>query len=158
MRNSIHIMHQNILKNLSQFKHSREHTNISQPKILIIEDEHDEREIMKDSLNEIGYRCSSACDGFDGIAQAKALLFDLCIVDIRMQGMNGMQVIDQLKALYPQIPVIAISGYLSDDHIKQGYDKGFVCLQKPFSMEILSDTIVTILGTYPQNTRKELNT
>lgn len=83
------------------------------PKILIIEDEAAIRRVLKKILTEENesYQVYEAEDGQAGIEVFKSDDFDLILCDIKMPKMDGMEVLEAIKKLKPEIPVVMISGH-----------------------------------------------
>lgn len=67
-------------------------------KILIVEDEADQREVLKDLLESVGYEVSTAVDGIDSIAKASADKYDLILLDIIMPNKDGVEVLQAIKS------------------------------------------------------------
>ena len=105
-------------------------------RILVIEDQEDNRAILRDLLAAAGYSTSEAFNGADGVAKAEAEHPDLILMDIQMPVMDGYEATRRIKAnaAIAAIPVIAVTSYaLSGDAAKArdaGCD-GYVT--KPFS-------------------------
>lgn len=70
----------------------------TQKLILIVDDDKDLREILSTKLSNAGFRVDQAPDGSSGIQKAKELKPDLILLDVRMPGMSGVEVLAQLKA------------------------------------------------------------
>jgi CheY-like chemotaxis protein len=85
------------------------------PSVLIIDDDKLVREAAQILLRARGYDVTVAQDGKSGIAAIKAQRFDVAIVDLFMPGMDGLTVIQGIRAANPTIPMIAASGFLLDD-------------------------------------------
>lgn len=83
------------------------------PKILIIEDEAAIRRVLKKILTEENesYQVYEAEDGQAGIEVFKSDDFDLILCDIKMPKMDGMEVLEAIKKIKPEIPVVMISGH-----------------------------------------------
>jgi len=79
--------------------------------ILIIDDEKDIRTTLAGILEDEGYQVLSAENGADGIECARQELPDLILLDIWMPGMDGLETLEKLKILVPQVTVIMISGH-----------------------------------------------
>jgi CheY-like chemotaxis protein len=72
-------------------------------------------------LNEEGYDVSTAADGFNALSQLRETLPDIIISDLNMPRMSGFELLTVVRARFPQIPVIAMSGaYDSIDHFPDG--------------------------------------
>ena len=79
-------------------------------RILIIDDEPLIRRAMADYLAECGYKTSTAADGAEGLARARAEQFDIVLVDLRMPRVDGLEVITTLHAEQPELPLVVCSG------------------------------------------------
>ena len=112
--------------------------------ILVIEDQEDNRAILRDLLSSAGFSISEAFNGADGVAKAEAEHPDLILMDIQMPVMDGYEATRRIKAnaAIAAIPVIAVTSYaLSGDAAKArdaGCD-GYVT--KPFSPRQLLEVI-----------------
>jgi two-component system, cell cycle response regulator DivK len=118
-------------------------------RILIVEDQEDNRAILRDLLTASGYAFIEAGNGAEGVAKAKAERPDLIIMDMQMPIMDGFESTRQIKAdpLLAAIPIIAVTSYaLSGDEARvraAGCD-GYVA--KPFSPRSLLAAIRGFLG------------
>jgi DNA-binding NtrC family response regulator len=83
------------------------------PKILIIEDEAAIRRVLKKILSEENenYQVFEAEDGLEGIEKIKNEDFDLVLCDIKMPKMDGVEVLEAIKKIKPEIPIVMISGH-----------------------------------------------
>lgn len=95
--------------------------------ILLIDDEKSIRNVLRDILLHEGYQVEEAADGEKGIQQLKEKTFDLVLCDIKMPKMDGLEVLQQIMQLNPDLPVIMISGHgtieTAVDAVKKGaYD------------------------------------
>jgi len=79
--------------------------------ILVIDDEPNILKVIKDILTDEGYRVRTAHSGEVALAEVKRTPPDLVILDIWLPGMDGLQVLDLLKGMLPETPVIMISGH-----------------------------------------------
>jgi two-component system, cell cycle response regulator DivK len=82
-------------------------------RILVIEDQEDNRQILRDLLTNAHFEVIEAVDGEAGLAAAAAHRPDLVLMDIQLPGMDGYEVTRRLKAdaLLQAIPVIAVTSY-----------------------------------------------
>jgi two-component system, cell cycle response regulator DivK len=109
-------------------------------RILVIEDQEDNRRILRDLLTSAGYEPIEAVTGEDGVALAETHRPDLILMDIQLPGLDGYEATRRIKAnpALRQIPIIAVTSYaLSGDEVKAkaaGCD-GYVT--KPFSPRAL---------------------
>ncbi len=85
--------------------------NISQPSILIVDDERELRNLFNKALTEEGYNVLVAENGEKAIDAVKKDEPDLVLLDIRMPGMGGMDVLRRLKAIRRNLVVVILTGY-----------------------------------------------
>ena len=117
-------------------------------KILIIEDEILIQESIVDYLQIEGYECISANDGIQGIKKAKDDLPDLIVCDIKMPGLNGHQVLQDLRddPKTSTIPFIFLSGMVDKGDLRRGMILGADdYITKPFQPEDLLNSVKTRL-------------
>ena len=113
-------------------------------RILIIEDNVDANETLNFCLSFEGHKVASAFDGPTGLAMAKKGNFDVVMCDIGLPGMDGYEVLRQLKPsdVQPVPYCIAMTGYDSLDHRDHAKNAGFDSyLVKPVSIETLQDIV-----------------
>ena len=84
-------------------------------KILIVDDEAGIRRILRDILELEKYNITEAANGVEALVKVKKEKFDLIILDIKMPQMDGMDVLDRIQVLTPEVPVIMISGHADID-------------------------------------------
>src|SRR6185436_3106318 len=108
--------------------------------ILIVDDEADIRELVSGILQDEGYITRSARDSDDALAHVASRRPSLVYLDIWLQGsrLDGLQLLDALKAQHPELPIVMISGHGNIETavaaIKQGaYD----FIEKPFKADRL---------------------
>ncbi|MGB3212698.1 MAG: response regulator [Desulforhopalus sp.] len=80
-------------------------------KILLVDDEESIQIVYREEFEDEGYQVISALDGASGLKKFKEEEPDLVILDIRMPGMNGVEVLRQMKMLKATVPVILSSAY-----------------------------------------------
>jgi CheY-like chemotaxis protein len=80
-------------------------------KILLVDDEENIHLLYREELEEEGYKVYSALSGTDALQKLKSVSPDLVVLDIYMPGMNGIQVLREIKELKPNMPVILFSAY-----------------------------------------------
>ena len=104
--------------------------------ILIIEDQEDNRRIMRDLLTSAGYKVIEAVTGEAGVMSAETHCPDLILMDIQLPDFDGYEATRRIKAnpALSGIPVIAVTSYaLSGDDVK-AYEAGCdAYVSKPFS-------------------------
>src|SRR5205823_5815515 len=84
---------------------------MAKPRILVIDDEAAIRDSLRMTLEYEGYDYIAAATGQEGLALAEREAPDLVVLDIKMPGMDGIEVLDRLRAINETLPVIVISGH-----------------------------------------------
>ncbi|MEI6207539.1 MAG: sigma-54 dependent transcriptional regulator [Desulfuromonadales bacterium] len=104
--------------------------------ILVIDDEKDIRTSLTGILEDEGYHVITAASGVEGIESAQEELPDLILLDIWMPGMDGLETLEKLKCLFPQITIIMISGHGTIETAVRATKLGaFDFIEKPLSLE-----------------------
>ena len=109
-------------------------------RILVIEDQEDNRQIVRDLVTASGYELIEATTGEEGLAMAARERPDLILMDIQLPGIDGYEVTRRIKA-NPQlhkIPIIAVTSYALSGDDKKAFAAG--CdgyVTKPFSPRLL---------------------
>jgi PAS domain S-box-containing protein len=117
-------------------------------RILVIEDDVDVRSFLVDCLKMLGYTVTEAAQGRLGLERLHADNPDLLMVDFAMPGMNGLEVISEVKRTHPQLPVILATGYADVDVSTERVD-GYSVLRKPFQIGDLARTVKAALMSTP---------
>ncbi len=107
--------------------------------ILIVDDDDSLRRITEFNLREEGYQVTSAADGLTGFNLFKNQDFDLIIADIRMPGLDGIDLLNRIKTLSHETPVIIITAHGTIDTAIEAMKLGAMdFITKPFSKNQLS--------------------
>lgn len=118
--------------------------------ILIIDDEKSIRNVLRDILQHEGYQVEEAPDGEQGIKLFQSKTFDMVLCDIKMPKMDGMEVLQQMMAVNPEIPVIMISGHGSIENAVEAVKKGaYDFISKPPDLNRL---LITLRNALDKNT------
>ncbi len=132
-------------------------------KILIVEDDAKIRAILKEILEEKDHEVEEAADGLEGFRKLEQGNFDLCICDIKMPKMDGMEVLEKVKEAGIATNFVVISAHGTIDVAVQAVKKGaFDFLQKPFDLGRLEITLrnaldKTTLVKETKNLRKKIS-
>ncbi|HET8875653.1 MAG TPA: ATP-binding protein [Casimicrobiaceae bacterium] len=121
---------------------------VSPRNILLVEDNDDARDMLRQVLAMQGHAVFEAAFGEDAIALAGQTRPDLAIVDIGLPDIDGYEVARRLKAQSPRrIALIALTGYGQPDDVRRAQAAGFdVHLVKPISVERLDSAIAALCG------------
>ncbi len=109
-------------------------------RILVVEDQEDNRRIVRDLLTKAGYEMLEAVNGEEGVAMAQTHRPDLILMDIQLPGLDGYEATRRIKAdpALRQIPIIAVTSYaLSGDDAKALAAGCDAYVTKPFSPRVL---------------------
>jgi len=109
---------------------------LAKPRILVIDDEAAIRDSLRMTLEYEGYDFAAAATGQEGLALAEREPPDLVVLDVKMPGMDGLEVLDRLHAINEALPVIVISGHGTIGTAVEATKKGaFDFIEKPFASE-----------------------
>ena len=117
-------------------------------RLLVIDDEPLNRELLASSLSAAGYEVEVAKDGFAALAQMHGALPDLIISDLKMPNMSGFEFLSIARRRFPQIPTIAVSGEFHAPIEPLGVIAD-AFLSKPFSLDELEAKIAELLRDSP---------
>ena len=111
---------------------------MAKPRILVIDDEASIRDSLRVTLEYADYEVIGAATGQDGLSLAERESPDLVLLDIKMPGTDGMEVLNRLHARDETLPIIMISGHgttsTAVDAVKMGAED---FLDKPFDTDVL---------------------
>src|SRR4026208_290967 len=115
---------------------------MSRKNILVVDDEKAQREILELILAEEGYDVTTAASGEAALKFAKDRRFDLALTDLKMTGMDGIELLQQLLAFDSSIIVILLTAHGSIESAKEALRRGaFDYLEKPYDKAALLETI-----------------
>ena len=80
-------------------------------KLLVVEDERPLRELLREELSRSGYKVETAADGIEGLAKYGVELFNVVLLDIRMPGMDGVEVLSRMRYESTLPEVIVFTGH-----------------------------------------------
>ncbi len=118
--------------------------------VLIVDDNEDNVAILRAMLLDRGYEIRVARDGRSALASVRERRPDVILLDIMMPGMDGMQVLDQLKhdPQYGTIPVVMLTAKAEDRDVLAGYESGAeYYITKPFTMRQVLYALDLVLST-----------
>jgi len=117
--------------------------------ILIVDDEKNYPMIIGELLQEEGYASSTASSGMEALDILNNDLIDLVLTDVKMPGMNGIQLLEKIKEINPDIPVIIMTAYGSVEKAVEAMHKGaYTFILKPFENQALIAHIAKAISVY----------
>jgi two-component system nitrogen regulation response regulator NtrX len=122
-------------------------------KILIIDDERSIRNTLQEILSLEDFQVSIAENGKEGLAKINSEAPQVVMCDIKMPGMDGIELLETLSSSHPELPIIMISGHGDIETAVESLKKGaFDYLQKPLD---LNRVLVTVRNALDRNTLVE---
>ncbi|HEY2435494.1 MAG TPA: sigma-54 dependent transcriptional regulator [Vicinamibacterales bacterium] len=110
--------------------------------VLVVDDEEIMREILEALLTREGYQVRLAATAEDGLELARRGPLDAAIVDVMLPGMNGVRVLDELKKIDEDLPVLMITAFASVENAIAAMKRGaFDYISKPFK----NDEVLAVL-------------
>jgi DNA-binding NtrC family response regulator len=115
------------------------------PKCLVVDDSESMLRVMSMFMEHLGFDPLTAADGDEGIAIVREQHPDLVVSDIHMPNRNGLLLLQDIKSLNPELPVILVTGYI---HYKSDVNsvsvKPDAFMEKPFTLDELKDTVESL--------------
>ena len=114
----------------------------SRPRVLLVEDDDDNRELMAEVLESAGYEVVSAPTGAEGLRQLGEAPVQAVVTDVGMPGMGGLELARKSKQLAPRVPVVVVTGYSEREDITSA--RGSVVdevLVKPVDPDALTQAV-----------------
>lgn len=117
-------------------------------RVLVVDDEPNMRRVLEIMLSRRGYRTGAATDGQDAFEQLRETSYDLVISDLRMPGMNGIELLRALRAAGNEVPLIMITAQGTIESAVEAMRLG-ACdyLLRPFDVETLDLAISRVFAT-----------
>jgi DNA-binding NtrC family response regulator len=110
-------------------------------RILVVDDEEEVREILAETLVDFGYLVLTAAGAEEALSVlARDGSVAMVITDVRMPGMSGLELAEEIYARWPEVKVVLISGYFLPQSVPQRF------LKKPFHMKELASVVRSELG------------
>ena len=110
--------------------------------VLLIDDDPSLRRVVEYNLREDGFAVVAAASGEEGLAAFQAQSVDLVLSDVRMSGIDGVQLLGRIKALAPEVPVVLLTAHGTIASAVEAIKLGaFDYLTKPFDRDRLKATV-----------------
>ncbi|MDZ7263937.1 MAG: sigma-54 dependent transcriptional regulator [candidate division KSB1 bacterium] len=115
-------------------------------KIVIVDDDHAIRLSLSQLLDKEGHTCHVVENGTQALATLKSGRFDLALVDLKMPGIDGLDLLKEIRQRSPKTDVVIITGYATVETAVEAMKFGaYDYLQKPFSVDTIRQVLHKIL-------------
>ena len=111
-------------------------------RILILDDEPIVCKRLKPAFDKLGYEVEVFVDSANALARIKETDFDIVITDLKMKGIDGLQIVDAIKSKSPATEVIVITGFATMETAKDSFKLGvFDFVAKPFKISEIRELV-----------------
>jgi DNA-binding response OmpR family regulator len=125
-------------------------------RLLVVDDESSVRAGLQDFLSMIGYHVEEAASGREALKLLKSASYDLMVLDIRMPGMSGIEVMQHTRKIYPDLPIIVLTAHASvESAIAAVKSEAVDYMLKPFDAEDLAAAIAQTLQERAERLRHQ---
>ncbi len=115
-------------------------------KVLIVDDEEELASLLAERLNLRSFDSDFAITSVDAIKSIENKLYDVAIIDVRLKGMNGIELMKLIMQIQPQIKVILFTGHGTEEEGRRGLALGASkYIVKPINLENLMLEILGVL-------------
>lgn len=115
---------------------------MEQKKILIVDDQNGIRILLMELFGNEGYEMYQAANGKAALEVVEKDNPDLVLLDMKIPGMDGLEILKHIKSTHPQIKVIMMTAYGELDIIKQAKDLGAIShFTKPFDIDEMRNVV-----------------
>jgi DNA-binding NtrC family response regulator len=115
---------------------------MSKLKIMVLDDEPIVCKRLKPALEKQGYEVDTFTQSSDAMEKIKDVNYDVIITDLKMKGVDGMQLLTEAKQRSPKTEVIVITGFATMETAKESFHKGvFDFIAKPFKLSEIQDVV-----------------
>jgi two-component system cell cycle response regulator len=133
-----------------------EQVNYAKESVLVVDDDDDLRETVARLLSSLGFKVGTSSDGTKALKRLKDEQHTLLLTDMRMPQMDGLELIKAVSNEFPQVGVIAMTGYSESYTYVELINAGASdFIKKPFEVDELEAKMRRILNE--RNLRNELN-
>jgi DNA-binding NtrC family response regulator len=97
---------------------------------------------LKPALEKYGYDVETFTQSSEAMERIKQISYDIIITDLKMKGIDGMQLLDEAKRRSPRTEVIVITGFATMETAKESFHKGvFDFIAKPFKLSEIQEVV-----------------
>ena len=114
--------------------------------VLVVDDEPTVSDLLYEDLSEVGYKCIKTTTGEDALKRLSMDNFDVLLLDLRLPGISGMNVLKEVRANYPETTVIVVTAAGDAQTAVEAMKNGAVdYITKPFELERVNSSIEATL-------------
>lgn len=115
--------------------------------MLLVDDETGFLDVMARRLHRRGIRVCVAASGPEALEAVDRECFDVVVTDLKMPGMDGLTLLDHLRAVVPDVPVLLLTGHAGEDEAAEALRRGAKeYLHKPCDLETLLECVHGVLN------------
>jgi CheY-like chemotaxis protein len=119
-------------------------------RVLLVEDDEDNRELMAEVLETAGYEVLAAAGGAEGLKALSEKAVDVLVTDVGMPGMGGLEVARAAKKIAPGVPIVIVTGYAEREDIARARGREVdAVLVKPVDPDSLAAIVDEVLRGRP---------
>jgi two-component system, sensor histidine kinase and response regulator len=121
-------------------------SRIKNIRVLIVDDEEYIRLSLSELLSYIGFEVATAANGEDALKKLTENRFDMAFMDIKIPGMNGVELLGRVRKAYPDVSVIMMTGYATVENAVEAVKLGaYDFLRKPYDIEEIKVSVNRLL-------------
>jgi two-component system response regulator (stage 0 sporulation protein F) len=121
---------------------------LAELKILVVDDNREFSENVRDALELFGYKASTAFNGYKAVEMVAKDPPDLVLIDVKMPGMDGLETFRKIKKIAPQTNVFMLTAFAVEDLIVKAMQEGAIgYFKKPFDFNLLLSLISNVEKT-----------
>lgn len=114
-------------------------------KVLLVDDEEGFVDVLAKRLSRRSFEATVAYNGTEAVQILRRTDFDIAVLDLKMEGMDGIEVLKIFKIMAPYLPVIILTGHGSLSSSEEGIKAGATdYISKPYEFEKLVEKIISI--------------
>jgi len=120
---------------------------MTQVSLLIVDDEIGFADVLRKRMARRGIDATPAASGEEAVRILRTSEFDIAIVDLKLEGMDGLEILKVFRLMAPDMPVLMLTGHGSDDAREACMKQGAVgYLSKPMELDELLDAVLRATG------------
>jgi len=124
--------------------------------VLIVDDDRSVHQILAKILRRAGCIVTTAESGQEALRKLETQTYDVAVIDVRLQDMNGLDLLEQMEATAPNMTKIILTGYPSDEDKTRAMELGVdYYLAKPIKSETLVEIVESVSKKKAQSTKDQ---